>query len=360
MAWRHAPRRQEMDLGLIGLPQCGKSTLLALLSGGAAKGEVAVAPVPDERLDQLTELFHPRKTVFATMQLRELAGLAPGRLERGQRSAFFEGVRRSDALLHVVRAFSAPSVPPPLGDVNPARDARVLEEELLLADMERAESLAERLEKNRRRSGEEDLQLAALRRCASFLEDARPLRLANLEPEEVQLLSGFGLLTLRGELLALNVDEDDLRREDPYPELTEWSRANGISLVVFSAQVEAEIAALESRERQEFLAAYGLRESGTDRLAKAAYETLGLISFLTAGEDEVRAWPVARGTVARRAAGKIHSDIEKGFIRAEVAPWSALIAARGWKTLREQGLARLEGKDYIMRDGDVVEFRFNV
>ena len=349
-----------MELGLIGLSRSGKSELLSLLSGGAAKGDVAVAPVPDDRLDQLTAQFHPRKTVFATMRLTELPGMVPGRMDRGERSAFFEGVRRSDALLHVVRAFTAPEVPHDLGDIQPLRDARALEEEMLLADMERAETLAARMEKSRARSREEELQLGALRHCAEILGEARPLRLAGMTSEETHLLAGFGLLTLRGELLALNVDEDALRQGTQYPDLAAWAAENGITLVSFSARVEAEIASLERRERAEFLEAYGLRESGTDRLAKAAYSALGLISFLTAGEDEVRAWPVPAGTVARKAAGKIHSDIEKGFIRAEVAPCTALVAAGSWKVLREQGLARLEGKEYVMQDGDVVELRFNV
>ncbi len=349
-----------MDLGLVGLPQCGKSALLTLLSGAPARGDVAVAKVPDPRLDGLASLFHPRKVVHATMRLTELAGLVPGRLERGERNAFFEAVRRTDALLHVVRAFLAPEVPHPLASVDPIRDARALEEELVLADMERVETLRSRLEKSRAHSREEELQREVLARCAEVLGEARPLRLARLTAEDERLLAGFGLLTARGELLALNVDEDDLRQGTAFPELESWAAENGITVVIFSSRLEAEIVNLEERERLEFLSAYGLTESGTDRLSKAAYRALGLISFLTAGEDEVRAWPVAAGTSARRAAGKIHSDIEKGFIRAEVASYADLMAAGGWKALREHGQARLEGKEYTMQDGDVVEFRFNV
>jgi GTP-binding protein YchF len=349
-----------LDLGLVGLPRSGKSTLLALLSGAPGRGEVAVARVPDPRLEVLARMFRPRKVTPATIRLTELPGLVPGRLEKGERNAFFEAVRRTDALLHVVRAFEGPSVPHPLGTVDPLRDARALEEELLLADLERVESVLPRLEKNRGRGREEELQLAALRRCAEALEDFRPLRLLGLTAEERRLLSGFGLLTARGELLALNLGEEAFRAGAVPPALAEWAAAHGITVVPFSAQVEAEIAALPPEERAAFLQAYGLGEPATDRLARAAYRTLGLISFLTAGEDEVRAWPIPAGTVAKQAAGKIHSDMERGFIRAEVAALADLEAAGSWKALRERGLVRLEGKDYVVQDGDIIEFRFHV
>ncbi len=349
-----------MDLGLVGLPQSGKSTLLALLSGVPARGDVAVSRVPDARLDVLAGIFHPRKVTPAAIRLVELAGLVPGRLEKGERNAFFEGVRRTDALLHVVRAFEEPSVPHPAGSVEPLRDARNLEEELVLADLERAESLIARIEKNRARSREEDLQLEVLRRCGVALQEFRPIRLAGLSAEDVRLVAGFGLLTARGEILAVNMGEDALRSGAVFAELEAWARENGIPVVLFSAKVEAEIAGLPADERSEFMQAYGLAESGTDRLARAAYAALGLISFLTAGEDEVRAWPIPAGTVARKAAGKIHSDIEKGFIRAEVAAFRDLEVAGSWKALRDRGLVRLEGKEYVVQDGDIVEFRFNV
>jgi len=349
-----------MDLGLVGLPQSGKSALLSLLTGGPPTGRTAVARVPDPRLEVLAGIFHPRKVTPAAIALTELPGLQPGRLDKGERNAFFEAVRKTDALLHVVRAFEAPSAPHPRGSVDPLRDARDVEEELLLADLERAETLCERLAKSRARSREEDLQLLALRRCAAGLGEVRPVRLLELTPDERALLGGFGLLTARGALLALNLGEEDLRSGRRFPDLEAWAAENGMTVVTFSAQVEAEIAGLPPQERAEFLAAYGLTQPGTDRLAQAAYAALGLISFLTAGEDEVRAWPIPRGTVARRAAGKIHTDIEKGFIRAEVAAFTALQQVGSWKGLREAGLLRLEGKEYAVRDGDIIEFRFNV
>ncbi len=349
-----------MDLGLVGLPQSGKSTLLSLLAGTNAGGRLAVARVPDPRLAVLSDIFHPRRVTPATMRLTELPGLLPGRLEKGERNAFFEAVRKTDALLHVVRAFDDPGTPHPEVTLDPLRDARNIEEELLLADLERVETVAARLAKSHGRGREEELQLAVLGRCAEGLGEARPVRSLGLTAEELGLLGGFGLLTARGELLALNVGEDDLRSGRRFEGLEAWAAAGDIPLVTFSARVEAEIAGLPAEERGEFLQEFGLTEPGTDRLARAAYAALGLISFLTAGEDEVRAWPIPAGTPARRAAAKIHSDIERGFIRAEVAAFADLQAAGSWKALRDKGLLRLEGRDYLVRDGDIIEFRFHV
>lgn len=349
-----------MEIGVIGVPNVGKSTLLELLSGGGISGRLAVAQVPDARLDMLADLFHPKKVTPATIRLTEVPGLLPGHLEGGQRNSFFDAVRRSDALLHVVRAFGDPAVPHPLGSVDPLRDARLVEEELILADLERAESLAQRLSKKHPRTREEDMQWEILGRCASALSDALPLRCVGLSEGEIAALSGFGLLTLRQELLVCNTDEDRLREGRAYPELQDWATSQAATLLVFSAKVEREIATMEPTERGAFLEAFGLEEPGTNRLARAAYRVLRLVSFFTAGADEVRAWPVTEGTSAKKAAGKIHSDIERGFIRAEVAAFHDLEAQGTWKALRETGGLRLEGKDYVVQDGDIITFRFNV
>lgn len=349
-----------MEIGVIGLPYVGKTTLLELLSGQDVTGKVAVARVPDPRLEVLAGMFHPKKVTFATLQLTEVAGLSPGRLERGERNAFFDAVRRSDALLHVVRAFDDPAVPHPLGEVDALRDARLVEEELLLADLERTESLVQRMGKKHARSREEDMALEVLAKSAVALGEAMPLRRLDLTQDEVSALSGFGLLTLRQELVVCNASEEALREGQGFDDLRAWASDNAATVLAYSAKVEGEIASLPPEERGEFLAAYGLRESGTDRLARAAYGALHLISFLTAGADEVRAWPVTEGTAARKAAGKIHSDIERGFIRAEVAGYQDLEAAGNWKALKDRGGIRLEGKDYIIQDGDIVNFRFNV
>jgi GTP-binding protein YchF len=363
-----------LDIGLVGLPASGKTTLFTLLTGAPAGSRVGVAQVPDRRLDALAGVFRPRKLTPATIRLTDIPGFVPGRIQRSELHAFLEAVARTDALLHVVRAFDDPSRPHALDGVDPARDARMLEEELILADLDRAETVAARLAKNHTRGPEEEMQKRTLERCAAGLAEGVPVRRLGLGEEEMASLRGFALLTARSELLALNLGEEALRAGGAAPEaLQAWCAERSIPLVPFCGSVEAEIAALPPAERDEFLAGYGIGEPGVDRLARAAYAALGLISFLTAGEDEVLAWPIRDGTDARRAAGRIHSDIEKGFIRAEVADWEELVAAGAaqagggatvgpgaWKALRDRGRLRLEGRDYTVRDGDVINFRFNV
>jgi GTP-binding protein YchF len=317
--------------------------------------------VPDPRLDALAAMFHPKKVTRATLGLTELAGFVPGRTPRGEVNAVLDGVRRADALLGVIRCFGNPAVPHPLETVQPERDGRALVEELILADLERVESVAARLAKSHAKKPEEARAAEALALCQPVLEAGQPLVRAGLGEEHAAALSGYGLVTLKPLLLAANLDEEDLRagRGVPGP-LAAFATEAGLAVVPFCAAVEEEITALEPAERTEFLQAYGLTETGAERLARTAYAALGLISFLTAGEDEVRAWPIRQGTRARQAAGKVHSDIERGFIRAEVAGWEDLQRAGSWKALREQGRLRIEGKDYVVQDGDVIEYRFNV
>jgi len=348
-----------VELGVIGFPFSGKTTVLQALCGQTFSGHLAVAPVPDRRLDVLAAMFVPKKVTPATLQLQEVAGVVPGRLDKAGRNTFFDAVRRADALVHVVRFFPDPAVPHPLGRPDGQRDAQQLEEEMILADLEHVQTLLERFRKKHNRSTEEERQRQALERCQRALEDVRPLRLAELDDEARTALSGFGLLTLRPELLVCNVAEEAFGAGLPDAFLR-WVESVGATVVEFSAAVESEIARLEPGERAAFLAAYGLTESATERVARAAYGALRLISFLTAGPDEVRAWPITEGTTARRAAGKIHSDIERGFIRAEVVAFQDLERVGSWKALREQGAIRLEGKDYIVRDGDIINFRFHV
>lgn len=357
-----------MQIGIIGLPLSGKTTLFNLLTGaqGATGGRtqvnIGMARVPDPRLDFLASLFHPRKVTPATIQFTDTAGFLPGAGDRVKLNEFLEAVRRSDALVHVIRAFESESLPHPLGGVDPVRDAAEVETELLLADLQVAESAATRLAAARKRSPEEDSQRPLLERIAALLGEGRPVREAGLGDEEARLLRGFGFLTARPVLSVVNLSEEQLRaggyagREA----LAAYCRERGEEPVEFCGQVELEIAGLEEGERAEFLAEYGLAEPGIARIARAAYRALGLISFLTAGEEEVRAWPIREGATARQAAGKIHSDIEKGFIRAEIVAFADLRAAGSVKVAREKGLWRLEGKDYVMKDGDVTAFRFNV
>lgn len=361
-----------MQIGIIGLPLAGKTTLFNLLTGGgAATGgaagraqvNVGMAKVPDRRLDVLAAMFHPRKVTPAAIQFTDIAGFVPGEGDKAKLNAFLQGVRKSDALIHVIRTFESERLPHPLGAVDPARDAREVDAELILADLQVAESATARLEAGKRRSKEEEQQFALLERCRASLEEGRPVREMGLDDEAVRLLRGYAFLTERPLLIAVNVSEGELR-SGTYTgrdELAAYCAEVGRELVEFCGEVELEIAALEDEaDRGTFLAEYGLAEPGIARIARAAYRALGLVSFLTAGEDEVRAWPVRRETPAKQAAGKIHSDIEKGFIRAEVIAFADLEAAGSMKVARERGLLRLEGRDYPVQDGDVVSFRFNV
>lgn len=358
-----------MLLGLVGPPLVGKSTLFRLLTGtgaaapgGRERTQVGVAPVPDRRLLVLAGMFNPRKVTPATMQLTDVAGLPPGQVERARLNEFFEAVRKSDALLFVAAAFDDPAAARARERPEPLADVRDVQDELILADLDRVETVAGRLAKSHRRSAEEERTLALLERCRAALEAEQPLRELGLAPDERALLRGYSLLTDKPALVAVNVGEAQLRRRDyaGRAELEAYCAERGLAKVVFSGDVEAEIADLPEEERAVFLAEYGLDEPGVERLARAAHASLGLIAFLTAGEDEVRAWPIERGTVARDAAGKIHSDMARGFIRAEVVAFEDLARAGSLKACREQGVLRLEGKEYIVRDGDVINFRFNV
>ncbi len=360
-----------MQIGIIGLPLSGKTTVFNLLTegtaatggaGGRQQVNVGVARVPDERLEFLASLFHPRKVTPATIQFTDLAGFVPGERDRGRLNDFLQAVRRSDALLHVVRAFADPAVPHALGRVDPARDAADLEAELILADLDLAEKALARLRAQRRPAPAEARQAELLETCRAALEDGRPVRRLSLDPEDEKLLRGYAFLTARPMLLAVNLDEAQLERGD-YPgreALREYAAGHEEELVELAGRVEMEIASLDPAERASFLAGYGLEEPGIARLARAAYRALGLISFLTAGEDEVRAWPVRRGATAREAAGRIHSDMERGFIRAEVIAFDDLRRAGSVRAARERGSWRLEGRDYVVQDGDVFTFRFHV
>lgn len=360
-----------MQIGIIGLPLAGKTTLFNLMTGsqaatggagGRAQVNVGQARVPDARLDYLAGMFNPRKVTPATIQFTDIAGFLPGEGDRGRLNSFLDGVRKSDALLHVVRAFEGGDMPHPRGSVDPARDAAEVEAELLLADLQVAESAVERLAAARKRTAEEEAQRPLLERCRAALEEGQPVRSVGLNEEEERLLRGYAFLTARPLLMAVNLGEEQLR-SGQYPgrdALWAYAAEQGEPLVECSATLELEIARLSEEDRAMFLAEYHLTEAGIARLARAAYQALGLISFLTSGEDEVRAWPIRAGLSAKQAAGKIHSDIEKGFIRAEVIAFSDLEAAGSVKAARERGAWRLEGKDYIIKDGDIAHFRFNV
>jgi GTP-binding protein YchF len=352
-----------MKIGLIGLAASGKTTLFNLLteSGGEAvarmEAHIGMARVPDGRIDFLSAMYKPRKTIYAQIEFTDIPGFAPG--SGGHH--FLNAARNVDALVQVVRAFANPLVPHPADTIDPGRDLDLLHSELLLADLEIIEKRIERLTAGKQKEINQG-ELELLHQCQSILEGEGRLESMALDDVQAELVSGYAFLTLKPLLIVINLDEEQWRSKG-YPgkeKLEQYSAGQGVPLVPVCAKTEMEISTLPPEERAEFLGDLGITETGIDRLARATYEQLKLISFFTVGEDEVRAWTIGQGTPAKRAAGKIHSDIERGFIRAEVVKYHDLHELGAMSKLKEKGLFRLEGKEYIMQDGDIVNFRFNV
>ncbi len=354
-----------MDVGLIGLPRSGKTTVFNLLTGakvatnpyGAEKlSRNALMPIPDPRLARLAAMYQPKKVTPAELRVVDVPGLS--RRETGGPNRFLNDVRLVDALVHVVRAFESPVD----GAAHPLADVEEMELELALADMDLLEKRQERVRAGKKIAKEQQTELALVARLLEAMNDGKRLTQVDLDDEETRLLRGYQFLTLKPMIWVLNLDDSRFQAGD-YPDaasIAEAARDKEIPLVPMAAQMEEEIEALSAEDRTAFLQDLGITERGTARVAQAVYTKLGLISFLTAGADEVRAWTIQRGTVAKAAAGKIHSDIERGFIRAEVVAFLDLDRAGEFSKAREKGWVRLEGRDYAMRDGDVVNFRFNV
>ena len=355
--------------GLIGFPSSGKTALFQLLTsareapraGGKSEAHVGVSRVPDERLDRLTAMFNPRKRVPATVEFADIAGAAGARAG-AQALLDVAPFRNADALLHVVRMFRDPSVPHPAGSVDPARDVRAMEDEVILADLGVVERRLERLERDLKKGGSADLrkEQEILLQCRPALEEGRPLRALQLDPDAAKRLRGFQFLSAKPLLLVLNLDEADLPRAGDAVTLAglEGFMAGAATRAVpICAKIELEIAQLDEADAAAFMADLGLHESGLDRVIRASYDLLGYISFFTVGEDECRAWSIPRDTPAMLAAGEIHTDISRGFIRAEVVRYEDLVARGSLAACREHGELRLEGKEYIVLDGDVINFR---
>jgi GTP-binding protein YchF len=354
-----------MNIGLVGLSSSGKTTLFNLLIEGHAEtsakmaANIGMARVPDKRIDFLSNLYKPKKTTYAQMELIDLPGLAPG----AQGGAnFLTAVRNVNALVQVVRAFDNEKVPHPIGNIDPARDLDLLHTELLLADLELVEKRIERLEGGKKKKENEQEELELLKKCREILENEGRLDSLEFTPVQVELVNGLAFLTQKPMLIEVNLDEDQWRNQKyiGQEKLEKFSKEQDVPLLTVCAKTEMEIGMLPPGEREEFLADLGVTESGINCLARAIYAHLKLISFFTVGEDEVRAWTIEKGTNAKRAAGKIHSDIERGFIRAEVVKYQYLHDLGSMVKIKEKGLAQLEGKDYIVEDGDIVNFRFNV
>ena len=354
-----------MKLGIIGLPQSGKTTVFNALtrghqplttSGGRFDVHTGVVDVPDKRVDSLSDLFKPKKTIYAKVTYADIAGL------EGSQSAIsgqlLNSLTQMDGLLHVVRCFEDANVPHPTGNVDPRRDIATMDAELLLNDMISVERKLERLADERRKGGGRDKsvidrEIALFERFKDTLSGEVPLREIELTAEEQKILSGFGFLTRKPMLVLLNLHEG---QEMPP---VEYSHPR-CDLVALQGKLEMEIAQLDPADANDFMAEYGITELGLARVIRVSYGLLGLISFFTIGSDEVRAWTLQRGSSAYEAAGEVHTDLQKGFIRAEVIPYDELIALGGFTEAKAKGRLRLEGKEYVVNDGEIVHIRFNV
>jgi len=362
-----------LNCGIVGLPMVGKTTIFNLLTGSGAEtssfysgktgSNRGVAKIPDPRVSFLSGVFKPRKTIYAELEVVDVPGLVRGASEgQGSGNAFLEGVRGSDALIHVVRAFQNNEVLHVDDAIDPVRDIETVNLELLLSDLDLVEKRIERIHAGKKVKTEQQQELALLERFRTALESEQPVHTVAMSPDEQNLVRNYSFLTEKPMLIVVNIDEAQAAGAG-YPgreRLIEVAQSRGIPLIDICAKIEAEIVELPDEERQEFMAELGISEPGIARLARAIYNMLGLMSFFTVGEDEVRAWTIKQGTEARKAAGKIHSDIERGFIRAEVVKYEDFVSSGSMAKVKEKGLFRLEGKEYIFQDGDIVNFRFNI
>ena len=364
-----------MKLGIVGLPNVGKSTLFNAITNAGAQSanypfctiepNIGMVSVPDERLDKLAEIYEPNKFTPATIEIVDIAGLVKGASKgEGLGNKFLSHIREVDAILHVVRCFENDDITHVDGSINPERDIETINLELILADLD---VLSKRID-NRKKALKGDKKIATeidfLERLYSEMENGKTARSVEISDDEKEYLKEVSLLTIKPVIYACNMSENDftggIENNENFNKVVEIANTEGAETLPICAEIEAEIATLDDDEKEMFLADLGLEKSGLERLIKKSYTLLGLISFLTAGKKEVRAWTIKNGTKAPQAAGKIHTDFERGFIRAEIVSFNDLVSLGSLSACREKGLVRSEGKDYVMKDGDIVEFRFNV